>query len=318
MIVPLASLAKLSIFIAACQLIQPPGDGQRAEQMRMAAYKAAQAVPAPELVGKQPDKDLEALELLQPMREHLGDLEKEFAEGIRSGNQPYRNLTSTIAYVRERLSTFETSMKGFASVENITQDVEHVRKMLNMAVQNQAPAYFQPGNDISNRQKSIALRLRALEKISPNSPELKQSQKVATTLAIEVQQAQRSLLDSILQLNQLPIDNYRKTDREELVKLVKETWLKSQPNEKPIQVGLIGSDWTRTKKWEIQNRALYEVDRSRIQGFVVVAHDEKTVACRHIQINRDHTNNEKTAAWNLSDVQAPPTPMELILKSKMK
>lgn len=318
MLFPFVSLAKFTILFAACQLVQPPEEGQRAEQMRMAAYKAAQAVPTPELVGKQPDRDLEALELLQPMREHLDDLEKVFAEGIRTGNQPYRNLVSTIAYIRERLMAFESSMKSYASVENITQDVEHVRKMLNMAIQNQAPAFFQPGNDISNRQQSIALRIRVLEKISPNSPELKQSQKIAMTLANEVQQAQRSLLDSILQLNQLPTDNYRKADREELLKLVRETWLKSQPKEKPIQVGLIGTDWTRTKKWEIQNRTLYEVDRSRIQGFVVVAHDQKTVALRHIQINRDHTNNERTTAWNLSDVQSPPTPMELILKSKLK
>lgn len=318
MIVPLVSLARLTILIAASQLIQSPEDGQRAEQKRLAAYKAAQAVPAPELVGKQPDKDMEALELLRPMREHLDDLEKEFADGIRSGNQPYRNLVSTIAYIRERLMAFESSMKSYASVESITRDVEHVKKMLNMAIQNQAPAYFQVGNDISNRQQSIALRLRVLEKLSPNSPELKQSQKIAKMLANEVQKSQRSLLDSILQLNQLPIDNYRKADREELLKLVKETWLMSQPTEKPIQVGLIGSDWTRTKKWEIQNRTLYEVDRSRLQGYVVVAHDEKTVALRHVQINRDHINNEKTTAWNLSDVQAPPTPNELILKSKLK
>lgn len=318
MIVPLVSLARLTILIAASQLIQSPEDGQRAEQKRLAAYKAAQAVPAPELVGKQPDKDMEALELLRPMREHLDDLEKEFADGIRSGNQPYRNLVSTIAYIRERLMAFESSMKSYASVESITRDVEHVKKMLNMAIQNQAPAYFQVGNDISNRQQSIALRLRVLEKLSTNSPELKQSQKIAKMLANEVQKSQRSLLDSILQLNQLPIDNYQKADRAELLKLVKETWLMSQPTEKPIQVGLIGSDWTRTKKWEIQNRTLYEVDRSRLQGYVVVAHDEKTVALRHVQINRDHINNEKTTAWNLSDVQAPPTPNELILKSKLK
>ncbi len=237
MIIPLVSLAKLTVLIAASQLVQQPEDGQRAEQKRLTAYKAAQAVPAQELVGKQPDKDMEALELLSPMREHLDDLEKEFADGIRSGNQPYRNLVSTIAYIRERLMAFESSMKSYSSVENITQDVEHVKKMLNMAIQNQAPAYFQVGNDISNRQQSIALRLRVLEKLSPNSAELKQSQKIAKTLANEVQQAQRSLLDSILQLNQLPIDNYRKADREELLKLVKETWLKSQPQEKPIQVG---------------------------------------------------------------------------------
>ncbi len=317
MVVPHFSVAKLTFLIAASQLLQSPEVDQQAERKRLAAYNVAQVIPATELVGRLPDKDLEALELLSPLREHLEELEREFANGIKSGNQPYRNLASTIAYIRERLMAFESAMKNYASLESLTRDVEHVKKMIDMAVQNKSPAYFQPGNDIALRQQSIALRLRVLEKIAPDSLELRKSRKIATALANEVQQAQRTLLDDILQLNQLPTDNYRKPDRDELLKLVEETWLKVKPNEKPIQVGLIGSDWTRTKKWEIQNRVLYEVDQSRLQGFVVVAHDEKTFACRHIQLNRDHINNEKTTAWNLSVVQSPPTPMELILKSKL-
>lgn len=293
-------------------------DQTRAEEQRRAVYAASQSIPAPELVGRQPERDLEALELVEPLRAQLVELEKEFAEGIKSGNQPYRNLAGTIEYVRQRLDAFSSSLKSFASLEMVEADAQHARKMIEMAIANKAPAYFQPTSDIALRSKMISVRIAALEKIDPNSDQLKKVRQVAEQLKSQTIEAQKKLLDQLLNLNQLPLDNYQKADRDQLLALVRSAWQKASPDVQPIKVGLIGSDWQRSKKWEIQNRTIYEIDRSRLQGFVIIPRDDRTVECRRVQLNRDHINQDQTTAWLLSDPKSEPEPFELLLKSKVQ
>jgi hypothetical protein len=54
-----------------------------------------------------------------------------------------------------------------------------------------------------------------------------------------------------------------------------------------------------------------------LQGFVVVAFDNNTHAVYHVQIRRDHTDNDRTAAWVINDTSLAPEPRELILASKL-
>jgi hypothetical protein len=246
------------------------------------------------------------------------ELEKEFAEGSKSGNQPYRNLSSTSESVRERLTAFDKSLKNFASLEMIEADAQHARKMIGMAIENKAPAYFQATSDIAVRSRMIEVRIKALEKIDPKSDQLTKAKLAAQQLKSQAVEAQKKLLDQLLNQNQPPIDGYQKPDRTELLELVKSTWEKAAPGVKPLKIGLIGNDWQRSKKWEIQNRTLYEIDRSRIQGFVIIAHDDRTVVCRRIQLNRDHVNQDQITAWLLNDPKAEPEPFELLLKSKVQ
>ena len=290
----------------------------RAESLRQSLYSAAQTIPAPEMVGRQNEKDLDALDLVEPLKQRMDELEKEFAEQIKDGNQPYRNLASTIEYVRERVLAFEKSLTKFASLEMIEADAQHARKMIGMAIENKAPAYFQSNSDIANRSQMISVRITVLEKTAPESEQLSKAVQIARQLKSQVTDAQAKLLDQLLSLNQPPADNYTKPDREDLLNLVRSTWEKTSPGVKPIKVGLIGNDWQRSKKWEIQNRTLHEVDRSRIQGFVIIPRDSRTVECRRIQLNRDHINQDQTTAWLLSDPRSEPEPFELMLRSKLQ
>ncbi len=290
---------------------------KRAEQQRQAVYSASQLIPPPEMIGRQPEKDLEALDLVEPLRQQMAELEKEFAEGIKSGNQPYRNLASTIEYVRERVDGFTASLKKFAGLEMIEADAQHARKMIGMAIENQAPAYFQSTSDIAIRRGMIEVRIAALERIDPKSSQLKSAKQIAEQLKSQTLEAQKKLLDRLLDQNQPPTDGYQKPDRAELLELLKSTWEKAAPGVKPLKIGLVGNDWQRSKKWDVQNRTLYEIDRSRIQGFVIVAHDNRTVVCRRIQLNRDHVNQDQTTAWLLNDPKSEPEVFELLLKSKV-
>jgi hypothetical protein len=311
-----------ALVVVAClgldgRLFADQARANQAETKRLALYEAAQQISAPEFVGRDTDKDIETLAKLPALREHIQQLEQEYAVDIRTGNQPYLNVDGTIRYARERIEKFETALAEYAGIDKIKEDVEYTRKMLKLAIQNTAPAYFSDGNDISNRRRQIQTRLRILTLIA-SKEELAKAKEVSEKLSAEVLSAQQSLAKEIIRINELPIDNYQHSDRPSLLKLVETTWLKAEPKRRPLASGLIGDNWSRSEKWEIQNRSLYKVDQSQLQGFVVVGFDSNTHAVYHVQIRRDHTDNDRTTAWVINDTSLPPEPRELILASKLK
>lgn len=294
------------------------GDPNVAEQERLKLAEAGQGIPDPQNVGRDSEKDLETLALTKPLLDYATELEKKYAEGIASENQPYRNLKSTIEYNRKRVADFEKAIQDWASLESIKADADHALKMVAMSIEYQAPAYYREESDIAIKRRSMAARMQVLERLAPDSADLKTARELADGLAKEVADAQTKLLEGILEQNQLPEDNYSQADREALLKLVTDTWTKAAPQQAVLKAGLIGDSWTRTRKWEIQNRSLYLVERSEIQGYVVVEHNDRTVACRRIRIRRDHTDNDKLSASTINDPATEPSPMELVLKSKLK
>ncbi len=297
---------------------KPDVRANTAEEFRQQLYKMAAAVTAPEYVGNEAEKDLELLNQFPAIRKMCEDAEKEYATEIATQNQPYRNLVSTISYSRDRLVKFEGAIKAYASLAAIQEDADSILKSAKQSIEYQSPAYFKQGNDIDRRTNLMQLRLKVLGTLMPGSKELSQGNELAKKTADEIRKIQLQLIDGILAQNELPSDSYTKGDRKELLKLVEETWMKQSPKDKPMRVGLIGSDWVRTDAWEVQNRTAYKIDRSRIQGFVVVPNDNKTVVLRHVQLQRDHTNHDKTTAWSISDPKALIEPMSLVLKSKLK
>jgi hypothetical protein len=291
---------------------------QAAETLRLELYKVGQQVEAPEFVGRDAEKNLQSLEQFPALVKACEEAEREYATEIASQVQPYRNLIGTIGYCRERIEKFNVALAEYASPTSINEDADKILKSAKQSIEYQAPAYFKPDSDIARTTKSMRLRLGVLEKLKPDSKELKQGQELASKIAGEVRKIQMQLLDGILSQNDLPTDNYTKGDRKELLKLVEEIWMKQVPKDKPLRVGLIGDSWVRTEAWEIQNRTAYKIDRSRLQGFVVLPNDNKTVMIKHIQLQRDHTNQDKTTAWAISDPKAIPEPMDMVLKSKLK
>lgn len=301
-----------------CTICGAQDRAEIAEAKRKQLYEVAKSYPTHNSAGAKLDEDLARLGQLAPLRKHIDELETEFASEIASKIQPYRNLLGTIQYSRDRLADFEKGMRDYSSSEAIQADADHVRKMLAMSLEYKAPAYFRPENDIARTSQRIAKRIQVLESLDPKNDELASAKKIAKELAEETQKTQTQLIGGILEQNELPKDQYRGKDRDALLKLVRATWTEKSPKAKIVRDGLIGDQWTRTHKWEVQNKSLIEVDQSRIQGFVLIDNDAKTYAIRWIQIQKDHVNHDKIEAWLISDPQAKPEPMEQILKSKVK
>ncbi len=134
----------------------------------------------------------------------------------------------------------------------------------------------------------------------------------------QVAELQKSLSVKILEQNELPPDAYQQSDRQMLLKLIEEKWKQSGNNSPILKVGIVGANWTRNLSWEFQNSSLYKVDQSRLQGYVIVAHDAKLAVRHSINVRKDHVDNEKISLSFLNDPKAQPELTDQILRTKIK
>lgn len=311
-------LAMICVCLCTTTSLFAQSRAEKAQEEWKKLDEMGKTLTAPEYVGRNAEVDLEALRNCSQFREHLAAVAKEYAAEIKEDNQPFRNLGIAIRYVGKKIDDFEAAAKMFGSVENITADLNHVVKMAKQAIEYQAPAYFKPENDIGIRTASAKHRIRYLEATHPKSPELKQAQKLLADTAKQVRELQAKLSKQILEQNELPPDEYRAADRDQILKILTEKWSKEGTKAKVLKVGIVTSDWTRGVTWEIQNRTLYKLDRSRIQGYVIVAHNDKVAVRRSINLVKDHLSKDKITASFLDDPKSEPELESQILLSKVK
>jgi hypothetical protein len=308
--------AFLSMLFPLISSAQTPAE--KAESIRLKLRELDSSISAPEYVGRNVDSDLAAIQNLGMYRQHLKEVATEFSSQIKTGGQPYANLGYTIDGLTRHIEQFDKAAREYSSLKMIQADLDHMLKMAKQAVEYQAPAYFLPENDISLRTEAAKVRMKYLEAFSPGSGELKSaSEKMAATIK-EVAEIQKSLSAKILEQNSLPPDAYQQADREALIKLIQAKWEQSGNKSKILKVGIVGADWNRNVSWELQNRSLYKVDRSRIQGYVIVAHDAKLAVRHSINLTKDHIDKDKISLSFLNDPKAQPELVNQILLSKVK
>lgn len=295
---------------------QPPAE--RAESIRLKLREVEQSISAPEYVGRNIDSDMAAIRNLKQYRAYVKEVATEFAAHIKTHEQPFANLGSTIDLLTQHLDSFDKAAREYGSTQMIQADLDHVLKMAKQAVEYQAPAYFRPENDICLRIAAAKVRISYLEAFAPASDELKLARERITTTIQEVAEIQQSLSAKILEQNELPVDAYQRSDREMLIKLIRDKWEQSGNKSSILKVGIVGADWSRNVSWEFQNSSLYKVDRSRLQGYVIVAQDAQLAVRHSINLVSDHIDHDKISLSFLNDPKAQPDLADQILRSKVE
>ncbi len=190
--------------------------------------------------------------------------------------------------------------------------------MAKRGVENQAPAYFREGNDISNRMEAAKIRIEYLKALDPSGAGLSKARQAYEEATKEIEKLKAGLSTAILAQNELPPDNYRGGDREALVQLVEKKWKENGNGKKVLKIGIVTSDWKRTVAWEIQNRTLYKVDQSKIQAYVIAANDAQTAARHSINLVKDHLSSDSLSASFLNNPKDKVELSDQILLSKIK
>lgn len=274
----------------------------------------------PETIASEPDKHLDNLRILRELRKELADAtDAHGAKMKKSGGQgPYHKLDIAWRYADGQLREYERYAVLFASVEGVQQELDRVIRSAKLGVENKAPAFFKPGNDIQKGLDKARLRLSALEALDPDGKAIASVKKAIDDTAEQVKQMQEGMRAGILAANDPPPDEYRKADREAIIKVLTDKWAKEGTSSEVLKVGIVTAEWNRGVAWQKVGSEWQKSDRSKIQGYVIVKHDDRTAARHSINLVKDHLAEDKVTASFLNDPKAEPELVSLIPLAKVK
>jgi hypothetical protein len=130
----------------------------------------------------------------------------------------------------------------------------------------------------------------------------------------------KSLGGSTLEANRVPDERYKGADADALREVLKQKWAKDGNGAELLKVGMSGKDWRRETKleWSKGNQAFEKVDKSRVQGFVVVKHPGDLAAVHYVNIVKDHMAGDALQGYFVGSVKKEPDPEDLVMMKNVK
>lgn len=213
---------------------------------------------------------------------------------------------------------FESAMKQFVAQapQAIGGHFDRAIKLAEQAVAEKKPAFF--GGGIADQLRFATVKLQVLEAITDGQGDtyasLKQRSEETTTKIAEME---AMLSEDIIRGNRLPPDRYNAADREQLLALVRESWLKRNPDDEILQVRLIPAEWKRETRWEWSegNRAWEKVDRSQLQASVIVRLDDTKALRCVVNLVKNLMENDRVRAYPWEKPEKPSPQFILLLEN---
>lgn len=218
---------------------------------------------------------------------------------------------------------FSESMKAFAAAaeaqkqslpKQIDSGLQAAIKDADDAVARQNAVFFQGA--VSQKLEFVKEELllyAALDSVGAAS-----AQKKFDDTRKDLDKRQESLKSQIIAGNELPPNRYEGSDREQLIKVASEAWLKIQPGDKILSARIPSQQWNRESMWRHQTDAWYKIDRSKLQVQLLVAKDDQLATIRPIDLWKDHLNGDRVTAAPLHDPKDVLRPQDFILIAKIK
>ncbi len=302
-----------------CLVASAGADDKEVGDLAKRLYDAAKQYNEPYQIEHKPAEHLPLLRSLAAVRAEVDAARKAHADGLKKPKtQEMERLKFTLADADRWLPEYEKAARTFASAEALNIDLADILKKAKQGVENKAPAYFKPGNDIDLTTHRVYARLAAMEALALDAKTIQAAKQAAADTARQVRALQDGMRDQILAQNEPPPDLYQKADREAVLKTVAENWAKNGTKAEVLKVGVVTADWTRKVSWEVVGKELQKVDRSRLQGYVLVKLDDTTAVRYSVNLVKDHLANDAASASLLDDPKAEPELGRLLLRSKLK
>ena len=249
-------------------------------------------------------------------RDELKRMSTTYAPLIAQQNGQGRSVEGGVRYLTERLDEFDAAAQRVRGElpQEVEADLAKVRAMTDTAVNEQRPAYFTQG--IPSHLRFTEEKVALLEVLDPEAGKGAR-QKLADARA-DIKARQASLLEGIVNANELPKDQYAGKDKETLKAAATDAWKKLDPAAEVLAVRFPSKDWDRETKWRYQNREWYRIDRSKLQAQLIVRRDDKLAAIQPVDLWIDHMDGDRliTAPMNGKDDEV--IPQNLLLLSKVK
>jgi len=276
------------------------------------------ALQPPETIASQPEKHLENLRVLRQYRVNIEELGKKYGAQMRSNRKPWSDLSNAWNYASRELKEYERYAGMFASAPEIDVLLKRIVNGAKQGVENKAPAYFKPENDIQLGFIKAEQMLLALEALDPENRELARLKSELLATRSEVNKLAATMRNDIIAGNTLPPDEYQGPDRAVLLQLLQEKWSKEGNGQKVLKAGIVTSQWTRSITWQKVGSEWHKSDKSRIQGYVITQGDQQLAVRQTMNLSKDHLSNDKISISLLNDPKVEPELINLLLINKVK
>jgi len=278
------------------------------------------SLKGPERIASEPEKHFDNFKALSGLKEELAAIRKKYADDLKSarGQGPFNKLDIALRYADGELKEYERYAAMFASKTAIDEQLERVRQSAKIGIDNNSPAFFKPDGDIDRGLAKARLQLKSLEALDPKSKDIEACKIEIEKATKDFDGMQGKMEGEILATNAPPPGEYRKTDREALLKLISEKWSKEGTKDTVLKVGIVTGEWTRGVSWQKVGTEFQKSDRSRLQGYVLVAKDDTLAVRCSINLTKDHLAADAIAVSMLSDPKAEPPLGNRILRAKLK
>lgn len=314
-------VARIAITLACLAgVVAPaPADDKEVGDLAKKLYDAAKQYNEPYQIEHKPAEHLPLLRSLAAVRAEIDDARKAHADALKAPKTPgLERLKFALADADRWLPEYEKAARTFASAEAVNKDLADILKKARQGVENKAPAYFKPGNDIDLFTQRVNARLAAMDALGVDAKAIAAAQEAVADTAKQVRALRDGMRDQILAQNDPPADLYQKADRVAMLKTVTDTWAKSGNKAEVLKVGIVTADWARKVSWEVVGKELQKVDRSRLQGYVIVKLDDTTAVRYSVNLVKDHLAGDAVSAYLLDDPKAEPEVGNLLPRSKLK
>ncbi len=310
-----AALGWLSLFVSIAIAQDSEEDCQREYE---ALGEVSKGLPDPTRVNQDLAATIHNVGLLPGYRANIERIRKQFAARFAQPKQPWSELDWRLRSHESEVARFEQSVRDHvASPDHVQQDINYVRQFAQIAVDNQAPVWFQPDGGLYTRLSEARQRLAMLRLLDGESDALTRAAADVEKVKQEVDQIAIGFTAQILESNPMPPDGYQDSDRDQLLKTLAEKWAAEGNGREVLKAGIVGPEWTRETKWVWENSAFHKTDTSRLQAWVLVPHNDQTAARHSLNFVIDHLANDSVSTWWVSDPAQEPALVSQVLLSKI-
>ncbi len=300
-----SSAVALAVALAAATL---PAD--EAKQLAERLGKLGALLKQPHTIASDPDRHQENLKALRDYRAFVDEVGTKWSAQLRKAE--YGELYRNWHYANAELKEYERYAGIFAAAEPIKERLEAVRRSAKLGIENDAPGFFAPGNDVQNGLATARRMHAAFAALDPKNPAVATAEAEIDAAAREVEKLSAGMRDRIIAAHEPPPDQYRGADRDALLAIVRAKWAKAGVVGEVLKVGLVAPQWARKAWLEKLGSAWHWSEVSRLQGYVLVKRADGLAARHSINLSKDHLANDAIEASFLNDPKAEP-PLDCLM-----
>lgn len=303
--------------------------GKVVEQGASAGYKAdfarlkeiAQMFGEPQDLQTHPQRAIETIRQMPAAKKERERIEQTYANLLKQETAESRNMAGVLHHFDDNFGRYEQATNAYAAEAPaaIQDDIDQVLKMADDAVKNQRHLYFGEQGGVKQRLGIAQTHYDVFAAIAPDSAATVTAKQNLDAARAKVKEMKASLNDAIVAANNVPEETYSGADKAQLIELVKKKWSESGVASPVLKVGINSQQWQRNTRWEWNRSNAWEkVDKSFIQGHVIVKQDDKTAVIHYVNLVKDHLANDQITAHFFEDPKLEPDVSRKLAAAKVK